>query len=98
MITINKKHPFKLVAKALKPDNKKRVNLGKATSDNEDLLFDVYVNDMGQVMLDPVKIVPAHEAWIFENKKAIESIKRGLNEAHKGKTKYLGSFSPCIEE
>ncbi|PWU04586.1 MAG: hypothetical protein C5B43_04375 [Verrucomicrobia bacterium] len=98
MITINKKHPFKLVSKALKPDNKKRVNIGKATSDKEDLLFDVYVNDMGQVMLDPVKLVPAHEAWIFENKKAMQSIKKGLDEAHKGKAKYLGSFSQYIEE
>lgn len=97
MITFSKKHSFKLVSKALKPDNKQRVNIGKATSNEEDVLFDIYVNDLGQVMLDPVKLVPAHEAWVFKNKKAMESIKKGLNDSSKKKTKYLGSFSKYIE-
>lgn len=98
MISFSKKHSFKLVRKALKPDNKHRVNIGKALPNKEEMLFDIYVNDLGQVMLDPVKLVSAHEDWLFKNKKAMESIKKGLNDSSKGKTKHLGSFSKYIEE
>ncbi len=97
MLTNQKNHPFKLIAKAAKPDAKKRISVAKA-SFLEGALYDVYVNDLGQVMLDPVETVPASEAWLFKNKKARESVKRGLSESGKGKTKDLGSFAKYAKD
>jgi hypothetical protein len=58
----------------------------------------VTVNKLGQTVLDPRKTIPAHEAWIFEDKKILASIKRGLKQAAAGKTKRMGSFARHAEE
>ncbi|HMY56475.1 MAG TPA: hypothetical protein PKH78_09210 [Candidatus Obscuribacter sp.] len=42
-------------------------------------------NEIGQILLDPVKSVPAYEAWVWENPDRIASIKRGIAEAEAGK-------------
>jgi hypothetical protein len=34
-------------------------------------------------------IIPLSEAWLYKNKKALESIQRGLKQAAKGKVKKL---------
>jgi hypothetical protein len=36
-----------------------------------------------------LNIIPPPEAWLYKNKKALESIQRGLKEAAKGKLKKL---------
>ena len=41
-------------------------------------------NERGQILLDPVKSVPAYEAWIYENPVRIESIQRGIAQAEAG--------------
>lgn len=91
-------HPFKCVAEALKVDAKSRINITKALLLQKDVLYNVYVNDMGQIMLDPVETVPIYEAWLFKNKEAKESLERGLEESSKNKTKYLGSFARHSKE
>jgi len=87
---------FQIVAEGLSPDSKKRLSLGKALAD-AGVTFNVYVNNLGQIVLDPLKTVPAHEAWIFEDKKILASVKRGLQQAAQGKTKSLGSFARYAE-
>jgi hypothetical protein len=42
-------------------------------------------NEVGQILLDPVKSVPAYEAWVWENEQRIASIKRGIAQAEAGK-------------
>jgi hypothetical protein len=37
--------------------------------------------------------VPTCEAWLYEDKKALVSIQRGLKQAARGKTLRLGSFA-----
>lgn len=93
----NHNHPFKLIAKALKPDERNRISITKALPE-DDILYDIYINDLGQIMLDPVITVPACEAWIFKNKDVKDSIEKGLNESHQGKRKYLGSFAKYAKE
>ena len=88
---------FQIVAEGLAPDSKKRLSLSKALAD-AGVTFNVYVNNLGQIILDPRKTVPAHEAWIFEDKKILASVKRGLKQAGQGKTKGLGSFAQYAEE
>lgn len=92
----NHNHPFKLIAKALKPDERNRISITKATPE-DDILYDIYINDLGQIMLDPVITVPACEAWVFK-KNVKDSIEKGLNESHQGKTKYLGSFAKYAKD
>jgi len=83
---------FRLVTEIQKPDAKRRLSLGQAI-DQPGVAYNIYRNRLGQIVLDPVKAVPAYEAWIFENKEAFESVKRGLSDSAAGRTRTLGSFS-----
>jgi hypothetical protein len=95
--TIIKDPKFHIVAEGLAPDSKKRLSLSKALADAS-VTFNVYVNPLGQIILDPHKKVPAHEAWVFEDKEILASLKRGLKQAAQGKTRSLGSFSRHARE
>jgi hypothetical protein len=85
---------LELVDRELKPDTKKRLSLGKALAGlDPDVRFDVYRNEAGQLVLDPRVSIPAREAWLFRNPEALAAVRRGLDEAARGKTKPLGSFA-----
>jgi len=70
--------------KETEPDNKHRINLGTAVQTPPGVRYKVMQNELGQILLDPVKSVPAYEAWIYENPARIQSIKRGIAEAEAG--------------
>ena len=69
----------------VKPDVKNRVTLGRRAS--RTAFYRVYQNDVGQIILDPMETIPAHEAWLFRNKKAAASVFKGLNQARGGRIK-----------
>ena len=94
--TIIKNSDFKLVTEFAQPDAKKRVSLGGALSGAT--AYNIYRNPLGQLILDPVKTVPASEMWLYENAQALASVKQGLREAAEGKTVYLGSFAKYAKE
>lgn len=83
---------FKLVTEIQKTDAKKRLSLGQVVEE-AGATYNIYSNRLGQIVLDPVKAVPAYEAWLFENKSALASVKRGLADSAQGRTKNLGSFA-----
>lgn len=83
---------FKLVAEVLRSDDKKRVALGRA-ADEPGQTYNVYRNRLGQIVLDPVKTIPAYEAWLFKNRKALVSVQRGLTDSAARRVKDLGSFA-----
>jgi len=83
---------FELVTEIQRPDAKKRLSLGSAI-EHLGSAYNIYRNRLGQIMLDPVKAVPAYETWLFENKPALASVKRGLADSAAGRTKNLGSFA-----
>ena len=87
---------FELVTEAQKPDSKKRLSIGQALT--EGVSYSIYRNGLGQIVLDPVVTIPASEAWLFKNKKALASVKRGLEDAAAGRTRNLGSFSKHAKE
>ena len=70
-----------------KLDAKHRVSLGKIQffkwTGNEAIFYRVYQNMMGQLILDPQITVPAHEAWLFKNTKALKMVTEGLQAAQK---------------
>lgn len=76
---------FEDTGKEAEFDKKRRVTLGMAVPvPPEGVRFRVYANKLGQILLDPVKSVPAHEAWIYENPERIASIRRGIAQAEAG--------------
>ncbi len=68
----------------VKPDAKNRISLGRKAS-HPAAFYRVYQNDAGQIILDPLETIPAHEAWLFRNKQAAKSVFKGLDQARHGK-------------
>ncbi len=97
MPTVIKDTNFKLVTEVQKTDAKKRLSLGQVVEE-AGATYNIYSNRLGQIVLDPVKAIPAYEAWLFENKSALDSVKRGLADSAAGRTKNLGSFAPHASE
>src|SRR5579863_8060990 len=87
---------FRLVSEFAQPDAKKRLSLGGALSDVT--AYNIYRNPLGQIILDPVKAVPASEMWLYENPQALASVKQGLRESAEGKSVYRGSFAKHARE
>jgi len=81
---IIKDSQFERVAEGVRPDAKKRVVLS-GTHVQNGISYHIYVNSLGQIMLDPQVTIPASEAWLFKNPKALSSVRRGLADAAKGK-------------
>jgi hypothetical protein len=49
-------------------------------------------------MDDPIKDHEFAETWLFENKEALASVKRGLADSAAGRTKDIGSFAAHADE
>ena len=83
---------FRVQKLAVRADERGRITLGDAVQDSE---YRVLVNEVGQVLLDPVVTlaVPASEAWIWENPGVRASMGRAMQQAAKGEFESLGSFA-----
>jgi hypothetical protein len=93
---ILKSSEFELVSEFAQPDAKKRLSLGEAS--HGATAYNIYRNPLGQLILDPVKTIPASEMWLYENPEALASVKQGLRESAEGKTVYRGSFAKYAKE
>jgi hypothetical protein len=89
--SVIKNTDFELVTEFARPDAKKRLSLGEVLVGAS--AYNIYRNTLGQLFLDPVRAVPADEAWLYENPAALASVKRGLEQAARGETHDLGDFS-----
>jgi hypothetical protein len=87
---------FRLISEFAQPDAKKRLSLGQALSGAT--AYNIYRNSLGQLILDPVKAIPASEMWLYENPQALASVKQGLRESAEGKRVYRGSFAKHAKE
>jgi len=76
---------WKDTGKVTEPDNRHRVNLGSAVIIQEGVHYRVKQNDKGQILLDPVVLVPAHEAWFHKNQKRVTEFKESVAQAQAGK-------------
>lgn len=65
-------------------DTKHRVSLGKILG-GPVTSFRVYRNAHGQIVLDPMVSIPAHEAWLFKHQRAASLVRRGLEDAKHGR-------------
>jgi len=44
-----------------------------------------YRNERLQLLIQPVVEIPKSELWLFENKEALEGVKRGLKDVAEGR-------------
>ena len=58
----------------------------------------MYVNNTGQILLTPQTSVPIHEVWLYRNKEALESVRRGLEQSAHGEVHEMGSFAQCAND
>jgi hypothetical protein len=97
MAAIIKDTDFSPMAKSIKPDAKKRVVLPKALV-KEDVVYNIYTNSLGQIILDPQVTIPASELWLFQNKEALASVDKGMVESTSGKVINRGSFAKYVKK
>ncbi len=95
-VAVIKDTDFHLVSEFAQPDAKKRLSLGAALSDAK--AYNIYRNPLGQLILDPVRTIPASEMWLYENPTALASVKRGLRESAEGKSVARGSFAKYAKD
>jgi len=63
-------------------DSKGRVALGGHFA-NRSVILEHRGND--EVIVRLARVIPEREAWLYENPKALASVRRGLDQARKGK-------------
>lgn len=80
----------------LRRDTKGRVTLGKLGSEGDG--FRAYVNDLGQILLDPIVAVPAREQWVFKNPERAKALDRALAQSAANDVVALPSFAHLLEE
>ena len=59
-------------------DSKGRITLGPKFADRTVLVTPVSETE---VLVTLAQVIPEHEAWLYKNKKALESVRRGLAQA-----------------
>ena len=80
----------------VRPDSKGRITLGKLAEGVSS--FMVSEHPGGGYLLEPMVEIPAREKWLFENKAALSSVKRGLAQSAKGEVRSRGSFAKFADE
>ena len=81
---------FHIVQDAVKTDDKGRLTLGTVAKAKS---YRVLINDVGQILLDPVVNIPERELWIWQNSVAHTSLEVGIKQASSGELHDLGSFT-----
>ena len=80
----------------LRPDAKGRIHLGNRAKGISS--YKITEEKDGCLVLVPQIEMPAREAWLYENKEALESVKKGLEDASLGKIKSRGSFAQYVND
>jgi hypothetical protein len=79
-------------------DSRKRVPLGRLLTNGSASMFEASIVD-GKIILEPMRAVPAREAWLYKNPKALASVLKGLKEAGEGKLRpYSALKSKKVEK
>jgi len=81
----------------VRPDEKGRISLGHL-ADGVSRFSVVEDKKHHRIILEPYTEIPAREAWLFKNPKALAELKQGIKDAEEGRVKYRGSFSKYKDE
>lgn len=88
----------RVIARDVRPDSRNRISLGPVLKSFEGASFTVYLEKPDKIVLEPQVSVPASEAWLFKNRAALESLRRGFEDAAAGRTRSLGSFAKYADD
>lgn len=80
----------------VRPDARGRIYLGELAKGVSS--FSIQINADGKIVLDPRVEIPARESWLYTNKVALSSVKRGLQDAADHKLTPLEDLSEFLEE
>lgn len=83
------------VLKKVRPDAKGRIFLGALT---EGVSSYTITTDHGRIILEPNVEIPAKEKWLWENKTALQQVKKGLQDSAASRTKSRGSFAKFVDD
>lgn len=61
-------------------DSKNRISLSKLLKFKRVSSVKASILDNGDILLRPMSSIPARELWLYQNKEAFESVKRGLSQ------------------
>jgi len=78
----------------LRLDSKNRITLSKLLIHGSVSSVQAKTLENGDIILKPMVEIPANERWLYENKEALESVKRGLAQEE---SEYLGSFAQYVK-
>jgi hypothetical protein len=85
---------FREIKDDVHTDARGRLTLGTLAKEKK---YKVFINDMGQILLDPVVSIPERELWLWQNAEALDSVKRGLKQSAEGQGHSLGSFAQYVD-
>ncbi len=97
MATILRDEGLKKIGNNIKVDAKRRVTL-PINLISEEITYHVYANKLGQIVLDPQVTIPVSEAWVFKDKKILDSMDKAMVESANGQTVYRGSFAKYVKD
>lgn len=80
-----------MLHKIVRPDSKGRITLGHLAKGISG--FKVTIENDHKLILEPYVEIPANERWLFDNKKALTTLKKGLDDAASGRLTHKGSFA-----
>lgn len=81
---------FQMLKDIVQPDSRGRLSIGAAAKGKS---YRVMVNEIGQILLDPVVTIPERELWLWQNPEAIASVQKGIQQAAEGELHDMGDFS-----
>lgn len=67
----------------VRPDSKGRITLGKLAEGVSS--YRVKRQKDGKIILEPFMEIPADERWLWEDKEALESVMKGIEDARAGR-------------
>jgi hypothetical protein len=84
-------------AAILKPDSKGRVTLGKLAKGVSSFHV-IHDEQKGIIVLEPYTEIPMKESWLYENKKALNQLKKGITDSADGKVAFKEDFSKYLND
>ena len=88
--------PFRVIRSDVRSDDRGRVTIGPEIVG--DTQYRALVNQLGQIVLDPVITVPAREYWLLQNPEDMASVVRGVEQAKRGELGTFPSFAGFIDD
>jgi hypothetical protein len=85
-----------MLNKMLRPDSRGRITLGSLAGGVSG--FVASITKEHKILLTPYEEIPARERWLYDNKEALASVMRGLEDSAAGRVSYLGSFEEYADE